>query len=257
MLCRVNWLLLRGLTRETRHWGTFPETLAAHLPAAKVQCLDLPGVGRERGQPAPFTIAATTEDVRQRWLMLAAAGGSPAREWGVLGMSLGGMVALDWVSRHPRDFQRAVLVNTSAGRSCPPLCRLRPHSLRALVPIVLARTPMAREAGVLSLISARSENREARVAEWAAIAEDAPVTARVLARQLLAAARFRGPPTLGVKVLFLASQGDRLVNARCSERLARQYHASLSLHPSAGHDLALDDPGWVGERVAAWLAKDA
>ena len=41
---RPDWVLLRGLTREARHWGGFPERLGAAL-GVEVHCLDLPGNG--------------------------------------------------------------------------------------------------------------------------------------------------------------------------------------------------------------------
>ena len=30
------WIFLRGLTRESRHWGNFPETFRSEVPAAQV-----------------------------------------------------------------------------------------------------------------------------------------------------------------------------------------------------------------------------
>ena len=31
-----NWVFLRGLTRESAHWGDFPQRFAAALPGARV-----------------------------------------------------------------------------------------------------------------------------------------------------------------------------------------------------------------------------
>ena len=54
--------------------------------------------------------------MRARWQTLAAqvaaAGGSA--DWRLLGLSLGGMVAVDWVARHPTDFRALVVVNSTA-----------------------------------------------------------------------------------------------------------------------------------------------
>ncbi|HBH40280.1 MAG TPA: alpha/beta hydrolase, partial [Curvibacter sp.] len=42
----VTWVLLRGLSRETGHWGGFVEAFAQPLPQARVPALDLPGNGQ-------------------------------------------------------------------------------------------------------------------------------------------------------------------------------------------------------------------
>ncbi|HEY3597313.1 MAG TPA: alpha/beta hydrolase, partial [Paraburkholderia sp.] len=39
------WILLRGLTRETRHWGALPAYLQDALNGARVLPIDLPGNG--------------------------------------------------------------------------------------------------------------------------------------------------------------------------------------------------------------------
>jgi len=255
MLSGMNWLLLRGLTREIRHWGAFPLAFAGRLPGVAVHCLDLPGVGTECRRNSPSTVAAVAKDVRYRWLALAER--VPPREWAVLGISLGGMVALAWCSRHPGDFQRAVLVNTSAGGTSPPLHRFRPRSLGTFVRILSTRSQTDREELILAMTSAASGDGGSPVPDWVAIGADAPVAIRTLVCQLVAAARFHAPSRLGVSTLFLASRGDLLVRPSCSERLAYRYSAPVFIHPSAGHDLPLDDPDWVGERVATWLASSA
>ena len=43
--------------------------------------------------------------------------------------------------------------------------------------------------------------------------------------------------------------GDRLVDPRCTTAIARAWGVPHELHPWAGHDVPLDDPGWVIEQV--------
>ena len=74
-------------------------------------------------------------------------------------------------------------------------------------------------------------------------------------RQLWAAARFSTPreaPRL--PLLVLVSAADGLVDPRCSQRLALAWGAELRTHPTAGHDLPLDDGAWVVREVGAWIA---
>jgi len=36
--------------------------------------------------------------------------------------------------------------------------------------------------------------------------------------------------------------------------IARRWSCAIALHPSAGHDLPLDDGAWVAQQVQAWSA---
>ena len=106
------WVLLRGLTREARHWGDFPAQLAAAV-ARPVITLDLPGNGQFNSLASPITVRCMTDSVRTQ---LQAMGHAPPYQ--LLAMSQGGMVATDWAQTWPQEVARLVLINTS----------MRPHS---------------------------------------------------------------------------------------------------------------------------------
>jgi pimeloyl-ACP methyl ester carboxylesterase len=89
--------------------------------------------------------------------------------------------------------------------------------------------------------------------EWQSWARECPVSRRNALRQLLAAARFSAADKPAVPLLVLAGAADGMVSPRCSQRLAQAWGASFALHPTAGHDLPLDDADWVAREVAAWL----
>ncbi|MGX1806181.1 alpha/beta fold hydrolase [Nocardia sp. NPDC055321] len=241
----TNWLLLRGLTRDSRHWGDFPDELAARL-GVRVLTIDPPGFGTQNGRISPRTISAITDDIRGRF-------DPGADHWSLLGISLGGMMAMDWARRYPRDFRRCVVVNTGA----PAL--LRPHQLRTgLVSLVAGkqfRTMPAHEAAALALTSNRPRTELTELAAtWARYQrEAAPRTASALS-QLTAAATFQLPEHITPPLLVLASRGDRLIDYRVAERIAARLDAPLRLHPDAGHDLPLDDGPWVCEQIADWVA---
>ena len=42
-----DWVFMRGLTRESAHWGDFPARFESALPGARVYLIDLPGNGLE------------------------------------------------------------------------------------------------------------------------------------------------------------------------------------------------------------------
>ena len=100
-----------------------------------------------------------------------------------------------------------------------------------------------------------AEQQRAILDQWIAYARECPVTRANFLRQLVAAARFRAAPKPpAVPTLFLAAQQDHLVDVRCSLTLARQWNCPLRIHPTAGHDIPLDDGDWVTQQVRAWLA---
>lgn len=236
----MNWLLLRGLVREQRHWGDFPGRLAERT-GATVRMLDLPGVGTERQRPSPVTIAAIVEDLRARFTP----GDGP---WGLLAASLGGMIALAWAERHPEDFARVVVLNTSASDLAGTFDRFTPAALGMVARALWAGDPVVRERHILGLVSNTPQGR-AYAEVFAAHARDAPVARGVLVRQLRAASGARAPASLAVPLLVLCSEQDRLCRPGASRALAARLGARLEVHPDAGHDLPLDDPDWVIEQV--------
>lgn len=246
------WVFLRGLSRESAHWGSFPEVFRARVAdCAAVVCPDLPGNGLRHNERSPAHIDALVDDLREQLTAHGERG-----PYCALGLSLGGMVAARWASRFPDELDALVLINTSARPFGRWPQRLRPSALPRLAAILrLGRQPEQREAEVWALTSARRPADAAVLAEWAAHWRAHPVgTANVL-RQLAAAARCSLPDAAPlVPILTLCSDGDRLVDPRCSRALAAAWRTALAVHPTAGHDLPLDAPEWVVQTVGDWQA---
>lgn len=243
------WILLRGLTRESGHWGDFPEQLTAHLPGARILALDLPGNGPRHRERSPLRIGAMLADCRAQ---LADQGvDEPVY---LLAMSLGAMVALAWADTHPEQLAGAVLINSSFAGLSPFHHRLRPSGYAALLGVLSGRDARAREAAILRLTSVRNDPQV--LDTWTALRHRHPVTAANALRQLAAAARFRLPPVIPkVPLLLLSGARDALVDPHCSAALAAHWRLAHERHPSAGHDLPLDDASWVAERIAVWLVE--
>lgn len=250
----THWILLRGLTRDSRHWGSFPRMLGACLPDANVVPLDLPGNGVLNMRRSPATVAAMTAFCRAE---LHRRGVHPP--YHLMAMSLGAMVAVEWAAIGTEEVRACVLINTSLRRFSPFYRRLRPGTYATLLRLMLAGgTDRQREEAILRLTSTRIESRTEVLEQWAAFRSEHPVARANALRQLLAAARYRGrgrPPAAGM--LILASANDALVDSRCSKTLAEAWKATIAVHPKAGHDIPLDDGPWVAEQVARWLAQRA
>lgn len=241
------WILLRGWTREKRHWEDFPEHLAAFVPGADVRAIDLPGAGQRHAEKTPSSIARIVNEVRDDAVFRTS-----ARPVSLVGLSLGGMVAMEWAREHPAEVERLVLINTSARPYCHMARRLRPSNYATIVRLMLAPPGPRRESGILQLTTTRPPDAE-RIARWEVWARQLPISRVNALRQLAAATAFRAPTSAPCPTLVLASALDRLVDPRCSRDLARAWNAAFAMHPSAGHDLPLDDGPWVAAQLARWL----
>ena len=244
------WILLRGLTREKRHWHGFPKLLAEELRGARVIELELPGNGELNAMTSPSNIAAMASHCRAE---LAGLGIPPP--YRLLAMSMGAMVATAWAVSQPEEVEASVLINTSFGAFSPVYQRFRPRAWVALLRFLSTRSERKREALIFNLTTRLVDPSAPVIDEWVAIRRSRPVHPGNALRQLLAAARFRAPLDPPVKTLILASAGDQLVHPRCSREIARRWHCALAIHPAAGHDLPLDDGPWVAKQIHDWMAE--
>lgn len=246
------WVLLRGLMREQRHWGNFPGQLAATVAGADVVTPDLPGNGLRHALPSPTTVARMVAFCRED---LLARGVRPP--YSLLALSLGGMVAVEWASRHPDELTRCVLINTSMRPHSRFYERLRWRNYAAIVGQLFDGGVERQERLILRLTSRHGDaaERAGLLTRWLGYQREFPVTRANALRQLWSAARYRAPAARpAVPLLILSSAGDQLVDPRCSRRLAGAWQAEHHEHPDAGHDLPLDDGAWVADRVGKWLA---
>jgi pimeloyl-ACP methyl ester carboxylesterase len=244
------WVLLRGLMRESRHWGEFPALFQHAMDGHEVITLDFPGNGSLHAQTSASSVVEMVSHAR---VQLGQLGHAPP--YRLLALSLGAMVAVAWSEQYPEELEKMVLINTSLAPYNPFYHRLRPKNYLALTRLLYGSVAQ-REGLVLRLTSRRShtENLQAILLQWIAYAEEYPVSRANILRQLRAAFSYRARPTApATPVLLLAGQQDQLVNVKCSLRLARKWSCAIRLHPSSGHDLPLDDGVWVTEQVREWL----
>jgi pimeloyl-ACP methyl ester carboxylesterase len=248
------WVFLRGLMRETRHWGEFPEVFQSTLPQAGVTLLDLPGNGRLHKEKSPASVEEMTDACRRQ---LLSQGILPP--YYLFALSLGAMVAIDWAARYPQELAGCVLLNTSLRPVSPFYQRLRPRNYPALLSLALPglrqRNFARQERLLLQLTSYRGAAQPTVLEAWIGYQRDHPVSYGNAWRQLYAAMRYRAPAHApSMPLLILAGGADQLIDPRCSQNLARLWQAPLAVQAAAGHDLTLDAGGWVAEQVRDWLA---
>lgn len=242
----MNILLLRGLGREKRHWGTIPhelEELGIHS-----YLIDLPGMGSKNEILSANSIDGIIKHLREEWIRIS----DSNNETFLLGHSLGGMISLRWVELYPNDFKGAILVNTSAHNAALPWQRLTIFGMKKMIQILKSKDLKSRESRTIEMIS-NKEIRNYILKEWIRLAEEYPCSNINLVQQLTAALMFSAPKSIEIPCLFLASKLDKMVSYKNSVNLAKKYSSSLLLHDSAGHDLAMDDPSWFCKSIKNWM----
>ena len=258
-----HWIFLRGLAREARHWDDFPDKLKAKLAeqneSARIDSLDMPGSGRFSEMKSPIAISELTEFAREKFTEIRRKqrerGESPSERTRLVAVSMGGMIAADWMDRWPDDFKEAVLINTSFHGFSPFYERLLPSAMRHLVSTLRPLTDFEREMKSLELVTnlLSIDEKKAIAQKWSRFASERPFTLENFTRQLLASARYRAPlKKPDVPMLILYSKDDRMVSADCSREIIRRWKTDSDVHPKAGHDLTLDDGDWVIEKTLAW-----
>lgn len=240
-------ILLRGLGREARHWGPFLEMLKPHY---NVVTVDLPGVGSAASQMPPLSVFGICESVRNQVLKLNA-----PQPYGLLGVSLGGMVALEWIQNYSQEVAGCVAINTSC-RLSPALQRLRWQVWTQFAPLPFLSDIKRREEQVTRLVINDPEKQKEAYELWSLIARDFKTHPLVLANQMLAASKYIPNDSLkgNSNILLLVGEGDRLVDPSCSQTLSERYQWPLKPHPWGGHDLAWDDPEWIRDQLQSFFA---
>jgi pimeloyl-ACP methyl ester carboxylesterase len=246
---KSEWIFIRGLARHSLHWGSFPKYFSNHFPESKVRCLDLPGMGENREERSPRSVSEIAKWLNRRYDLDASQG--PLY---LFSLSLGGMVALEWMRQAPDLFQGAVLINSSLGGISPLFQRLQPAGWSTFSKAFTLRDPLEREKCILEWVSNRPEIQEQCLPNWARWAQEQEISKRNVLRQFLAAACYRLSVTLPMKnILLLRSLGDRLCHPSCSSDIQKLLQCDMKTHESAGHDLTLDEPDWVCAQIREWL----
>ena len=246
----MNFFLLRGLIRERAHWGSFVGEMEKAFPGDRIITLEIPGVGDLYRETSPDNLDDMIESMRGSTEEYFAGG----EENLLLAMSLGGMMARRWMERFPGDFRKVVLANTSFKGLSPLHHRLRPATMLRFVRIFFTPGMEARESAIIRLVRNNTENHEKILGEWVEIQARRPVSRKSFFNQIKAALTFN--PTLDrpeAHLLVLAGGGDRLCDPRCSRKIHETWGGTLAIHPTAGHDLPLDDPPWVIDQIKGWL----
>jgi len=237
------FVLIRGLFREQRHWGRFPALLSKAFPDSDVICVDIPGAGRRNMELSPTSIESMVDKIRDDFDARVSVN--------IIAISMGGMIGLQWAAMYPDEVNSLICINTSAKNYSTFCHRLRPKNYFNIIKAAFSNVKY-REKAIYSLVSNRPENTEV-INGWISYAEEYPISKRNFFRQLLAAFRFDITRPVSCRVLFISSLNDNLVSHIATKAIAEKWLAPMIVNTLAGHDIPLDDPQWLCDKVESFI----
>ncbi|WP_246033142.1 alpha/beta fold hydrolase [Shewanella canadensis] len=239
----ISFVLIRGLFREQRHWGEFPALLSKAFSDSDVICVDIPGSGRRNMELSPVSIESMVDKIREDLDARA-----PVN---IIAISMGGMIGLRWAAMYPDEINSVICINTSAKNYSGFHHRLSPENYFKIIKAVFSNVER-REKAIYSLVSNRRENTKV-IDDWVSYAEENPISKINFFRQLLAAFRFDITRPVSCRLLFISSLNDNLVSHNATKAIAERWHEPLLVNTVAGHDIPLDDPQWLCDKVESFL----
>jgi pimeloyl-ACP methyl ester carboxylesterase len=237
-----NWIFLRGLTRGKGHWGYFPEYFLTRFPNANIEFLDLPGNGDRSNEVSPLRIQDYVHDLRKHSKLIHSGSVN------LLSISLGSMIAVAWQDLYPAEIAKTVLINTSF-KGLAPWQRFHLSSMKSFLQVPFAKSAWDKENLISQVVCNHEENRLKSLPLLVKQTERSTFQIQNFFRQLYAAAKADFPVQPKTQIVLLASQKDRLVSALCTQKLSQKWGVLAHFHPTAGHDLPIDDPDWVLDHI--------
>jgi pimeloyl-ACP methyl ester carboxylesterase len=236
----MNALFIRGLTRESRHWRGLEKKFQVKNPEVLVHSIDLPGAGAFYQLTSPSNLDEYIFFLREKLIPVKKVGPTS-----LIGISMGGMIALRWAELFPAEVKKVFVINASASNLSSRAERFNLSEIKKLLGILLSDDPHLKEERILKLTTEKFAISKEVLEEFATIQKSCPVSFRSSMNQLWAASTFKIDHPLEIPVVVISALKDRLVSHKCSKILAETIGAVLVTHPDAGHDLPLDDPDWL------------
>jgi len=242
-------LLLCGIGAKRQGWYKQLPTLGARL---RTLALDYRDVGDSDPAPGPYTIAEVADDVHALARTLEIDRAS------VVGISMGGFVALELALRHPDLVDRLVLVVTSAGG--PTHVSTSPEIMRLLMPgdEEVESGEGARRVCAAVAGPGFAERHPEEIDAFVEIARHRPLTREAYLRQLQACRAHDVSDRLGAidaPTLVLHGDSDPLVPVENGRHLAAGIAgARLVVYPGVGHIPEVEIADRFNEDLLGFLA---
>ncbi|MDO6611249.1 alpha/beta hydrolase [Shewanella sp. 1_MG-2023] len=252
----ATWVLLRGLMRDSRHWYGFDAQLRDE--GIDVLTPDATGNGTLASKPSHLTIGNYTDDIWQQIDKGLNDNPEFSRELVIIGVSMGGMIALEMARQRHKQVRHVVLINSSAGNLSPWYQRFQ---LRPLINSIWHRHKAANlsfiESCVLNYTTVTKADDESVISDWGNMRSQLHTSIINGARQIYAAARYQCTWFGHCRVSVIGANQDKLANPKCSKALAEFYHTPLLQVEQCGHDATLDHPDQIRQLIQDTISESA
>jgi len=248
--------LIIGLTKESAHWDdSFVQKLKDLYQTDEVIALDLPGAGKYLDLASPLTMKGIVSMTRDHYQEYFAE--SERYENLLVAISLGGMVATEWLKSYPLDFSKFVIINSSFKGLSPVYKRVQPKAILEFFKIFGTVDNGKREDLVIKLCGNNSKNYEAIHKKWTRIANERPMAKLNMVRQTIAGARFNPDYKPEIPTLIIAARHDRLAHHSCSENLQKVWNGDFHMIEEVhiGHGVHIDAPIELAQIIYEWSEK--
>lgn len=246
---QYNWLLLRGLATEQAQWSRFKTMIEGEADKKDVLCLDIPGAGDHFQEKSPLSIDHYVYFLREKFLAKKKEG-----PYALVAISMGAMIGMRWKELFPKDFEKSIFLNTSSKDIAPFYKRAKPSGIKFFLNVATKTTMHERVKTILNFTTnlLDEKKKEELTNQLSETYTKRPISKENQLRQLLSASLFKAPKRIDGDLLFLVGKKDRLVDYHCSVKLSQRFQAKVFIHEEAGHDLPLDDPEWILEKIHQW-----
>ncbi|MBC7465833.1 MAG: alpha/beta hydrolase [Bdellovibrio sp.] len=249
---KIKWIVLRGLGRGYGHWGSFQQKMRDAFPHDEIYFIDLPGNGILNGEMSPLKISQYVSFLENQ-LKMSAFFETNGPVYGI-GLSLGGMVMIEWANQFEDFFTKIFLINTSASNFSKPWKRISIPVFLNTAKQVFKNTIENLEMNSLKITTSLSEDQiRTQFGEDyksnIAFTKKYPITKENVMRQLFAASKYFFPKVMKTPVVLINGANDRFVNPSCSLDIQSVWKCKLVTHPTAGHDVAFEDAKWLIDLV--------
>lgn len=234
------WIFIRGLTRGNGHWGDFPEKFQNNIPNCEFELLEIPGNGTRFDDETPLYPEMAITQIRQGSKLL-----QKSKSVNICGVSLGGMIAMKWAELYPNEVHSLVVINASLSQFSNFYERLRPGNYFNFIKASVSPNNRKREKNILAMTSNNQRRADIFLDEFTKFSTQFPFQFKNLIKQLILAKRITLKFPILVPIKVICSENDRLVHKNCSFALSKALSINPIVHPTAGHDLPLDDPDWL------------
>lgn len=236
------WVFLRGLTRGNIHWSKFPEVFKTINPDAEMEFLEIPGNGFRFEESSPVSVTSLIESLRSSSSFVQS-----QTPFNICGISLGGMAAMKWAELYPAEVASVSIINSSLSQYSSFDKRLLPTNYEVLIKTLFLTNTYEQEENILKITSNKFEDNKINLKSFADFSLHHQVTKINFLRQLILAKSIHIESIPLVPFKIISSKYDRLVSSSCSDDIFTKLGGTQFIHPTAGHDLPIDEPVWLSE----------